>query len=190
MFTYHRQETQFFHPNHSGSCKASEADPYHATSGGKCRHLPVFLLPHLLSSLTTTIREADPWDLGGGNRCGRRIFHWKAADHNFTLLTTFVGVGPLDLCLLFEDIFQGHLMYWVSSQLRTMLPESGSRPLPANKPQTRPYLTQNPGMGCPRLPGLHHPEAFTLPVSTEIGKKAWLSAKLQPGRARKKINAT
>ena len=26
--------------------------------------------------------------------------------------------------------------------------------------------------------------------STEIGKKAWLFAKLQPGRARKRINAT
>ena len=26
--------------------------------------------------------------------------------------------------------------------------------------------------------------------NTEIGKKAWLFAKLQPGRARKKINAT
>ena len=25
---------------------------------------------------------------------------------------------------------------------------------------------------------------------TEIGKKAWLFAKLQPGRARKRINAT
>ena len=28
------------------------------------------------------------------------------------------------------------------------------------------------------------------PGSTEIGKKAWLFAKLQPGRARKRINAT
>ena len=27
-------------------------------------------------------------------------------------------------------------------------------------------------------------------VSTEIGKKVWLFAKLQPGRARKRINAT
>ena len=27
-------------------------------------------------------------------------------------------------------------------------------------------------------------------LTTEIGKKAWLFAKLQPGRARKKINAT
>ena len=27
-------------------------------------------------------------------------------------------------------------------------------------------------------------------VCTEIGKKAWLFAKLQPGRARKRINAT
>ena len=26
-------------------------------------------------------------------------------------------------------------------------------------------------------------------ISTEIGKKAWLFAKLQPGRARKRINA-
>ena len=29
-----------------------------------------------------------------------------------------------------------------------------------------------------------------LPCYTEIGKKTWLFAKLQPGRARKKINAT
>ena len=28
------------------------------------------------------------------------------------------------------------------------------------------------------------------PKFTEIGKKAWLFAKLQPGRARKRINAT
>ena len=27
-------------------------------------------------------------------------------------------------------------------------------------------------------------------LSTEIGKKAWLFAKLQPSRARKRINAT
>ena len=27
-------------------------------------------------------------------------------------------------------------------------------------------------------------------TSTEIGKKAWLFAKLEPGRARKRINAT
>ena len=27
-------------------------------------------------------------------------------------------------------------------------------------------------------------------IHTEIGKKAWLFAKLQPGRARKRINAT
>ena len=27
-------------------------------------------------------------------------------------------------------------------------------------------------------------------VCTEIGKKAWLFAKLQPGRARKRVNAT
>ena len=32
---------------------------------------------------------------------------------------------------------------------------------------------------------------FTQPIqSTEIGKKAWLFAKLQPGRARKRNNAT
>ena len=29
-----------------------------------------------------------------------------------------------------------------------------------------------------------------LVINTEIGKKAWLFAKLQPGRARKRINAT
>ena len=35
-------------------------------------------------------------------------------------------------------------------------------------------------------------QAFSvnLTPSTEIGKKAWLFAKLQPGRARKRINAT
>ena len=31
---------------------------------------------------------------------------------------------------------------------------------------------------------------WILPKCTEIGKKAWLFAKLQPGRARKRINAT
>ena len=36
--------------------------------------------------------------MGLGNRCGRRIFHWRAADHNFTLLE-----WPLDLCLLSES---------------------------------------------------------------------------------------
>ena len=30
----------------------------------------------------------------------------------------------------------------------------------------------------------------TVSICTEIGKKAWLFAKLQPGRARKRINAT
>ena len=29
-----------------------------------------------------------------------------------------------------------------------------------------------------------------LVINTEIGKKAWLFAKLQPGRARKRMNAT
>ena len=33
-------------------------------------------------------------------------------------------------------------------------------------------------------------ESYFKMISTEIGKKAWLFAKLQPGRARKKINAT
>ena len=40
----------------------------------------------------------------------------------------------------------------------------------------------------------HHREASGSDVlkvkCTEIGKKAWLFAKLQPGRARKRINAT
>ena len=34
------------------------------------------------------------------------------------------------------------------------------------------------------------PFSQALHSSTEIGKKAWLFAKLQPGRARKRINAT
>ena len=32
--------------------------------------------------------------------------------------------------------------------------------------------------------------AQKISILTEIGKKAWLFAKLQPGRARKRINAT
>ena len=49
-------------------------------------------------------------------------------------------------------------------------------------------------LGCDSI------DIFSVPVSgpshvwtcsgTEIGKKAWLFAKLQPGRARKRINAT
>ena len=49
-------------------------------------------------------------------------------------------------------------------------------------------------LGCDSI------DIFSIPVSgpshvwtcsgTEIGKKAWLFAKLQPGRARKRINAT
>ena len=31
---------------------------------------------------------------------------------------------------------------------------------------------------------------YVIYIYTEIGKKAWLFAKLQPGRARKRINAT
>ena len=34
------------------------------------------------------------------------------------------------------------------------------------------------------------PPFWVLVKATEIGKKAWLFAKLQPGRARKRINAT
>ena len=62
-------------------------------------------------------------------------FHWKAADHNLTLLTTSIpSVKGRWTCGCSSRIyFRVTIMYRVLGQLRTMLPDSGSRPMPANK---------------------------------------------------------